>query len=134
MVVLRAHGLSAEQEIEQGSLIQIALRREETVFVRLAGTLNRVSIPQSPAQTYAVVAKIVAGRTKPEQVLVRVMAAERLATSPEPTDWSLVSDSVHTDIRLDQMSLECVSGGRIQFGDICIGPTWASVTRPTTDP
>jgi hypothetical protein len=133
MVVLRAHGLTAEEEIARGALLQIALRRDDVAFVRLAGTLNRVSIPQVPNQIYAVVAKIVAGESKPEQVLVRVMAAERLAASQEPTDWSLVSDSVHTDIRLDQISLECVSGGQITFGDVCIGPTWESIVTAGMD-
>lgn len=134
MVVLRSHGLSAQEEINQGALIQIALRREEVAMVRLGGSLNRVSLPQTPDQTYAVVAKIVCGRTKPEQVLVRVMAADRLAKSKEPMDWSLVSESVHTDIKIEQVSLECVSGGQIQFGDLCLGPTWESVVRPVAAP
>ena len=74
-----------------------------------------------------------AGRVKPELVLVRLMAADRLAGSSEPAEWSLVSESVHTDIRLDQVSLECVSGGRIEFGGLRIGPTWESVTDAPVD-
>jgi len=131
MVVLRKRGLTAQEEIDQGALIQIALRKEDVAMVRVADTLARVSLPQVPGQTYAVVAKIVAGRVKPEQVLVRVMAADRLAGSAEPTEWSLVSDSVSTDTRLDQLSLECTSRGRIEFGDVVIGPTWQSIAaRP----
>ena len=129
-VVLRTHGVSPAEELEQGSLIQIAFRREDAALVRVADRLTRASLPQVSGERYAVVAKIVAGREKPEQVLVRLMAVDRLAESEEPSDWSLVSDSVHTDMRLDQLSLECASGGRIEFGDLCIGPTWESVARP----
>lgn len=133
MVVLRKRGLTAQEEVDQGALIQIAFRKEDVAMVRVADTLTRVSLPQDADQTYAVVAKIVAGRVKPEQVLVRVMAADRLAGSAEPAEWSLVSDSVSTDIRLDQLSLECTSRGRIEFGDVVIGPTWQSIaTRPDT--
>lgn len=134
MVVLRRHGLSTQEEIDRGNLIQIALRRDDVAMVRLAGTLTRVSLPQVPGQSYAVIAKIVAGRDKPEQVLMRVMAADRLADSEESEDWSLVSESVSTDMLIDQVSLECVSGGRIVFGDLCIGPTWESVVGPVIAP
>lgn len=134
MVVLRTHGLSTQEEIDRGTLIQIALHRDDAVMVRLANTRASVSIPQVPGQTYALVAKIVAGRVKPEQVLIRVMSADRLVDSEEPAEWSLVSESVLTDMRIDQVSLECVSGGRIEFGDLCIGPTWESVTGPVVEP
>lgn len=134
MVVLRTHGMSTQEEIDRGTLIQIALHRDDAIMVRLANTRASVSIPQVSGETYAVVAKIVAGRVKPEQVLIRVMAADRLADSEEPTEWSLVSESVLTDMQLDQVSLECVSGGRIEFGDLCIGSTWESVTRPVAEP
>ncbi len=131
MVVLRKRGLTAEEEIAQNALIQVALRKDDVAMVRVADTLARASLPQVPDQTYAVVAKIVAGRLKPDQVLVRVMAAERLAGSEEPDEWSLVSDGVSTDIVLDQLSLECTSRGRIEFGDVVVGPTWQSIAiRP----
>ncbi|MFM8498074.1 MAG: hypothetical protein ACKOEM_21525, partial [Planctomycetia bacterium] len=128
MVVLRKRGLTQEEEIEQNALIQVALRKDDVAMVRVADTLSRVSLPQVPGQAYAVVAKIVAGRLKPDQVLVRVMAADRLAGSDEPDEWSLISDGVSTDIRLDQLSLECVSRGRVEFGDVVVGPTWESIT------
>ncbi len=132
-VALRTRGLTPQEELERGSLIQIALRRDDVALVRVADTLTRASLPQVPGERYAIIAKIVSGRDKPEQVLVRVMAADRLAGSDEPTDWSVASDSVHTDMLIDQVSLECVSGGRIEFGDLCIGPTWESVAKPAGD-
>lgn len=130
MVVLRTRGLTEAEELERNTLVQIAVRRTDSVLVRLADSFARASIPQVPGQTYAVVAKIVAGRAQPDQVLVSVMAADRLTGSTEPTEWSVVSESVDSDMRLDRLSLECVSSGVIAFGDICIGPTWSSVARP----
>lgn len=127
MVVLRTLGLTAEQELERSALIQIALRKHDGVLLRVGDTLARASLPQLPDQEYAVVAKIVAGRSQPDQVLVSIMAAERLAESVEPSEWSLVSEDVHSDLRFEKLSLEFSSSGQIAIGDPCIGPTWESV-------
>lgn len=130
MIVLRNGGLDPKEELEQAALIQIALRRDDGALVRVGDSLKRASIPQDAGETYAVIAKIVSGRDTPEQVLVQLMAANRLAGSKEPEDWSVVSDSVATDIVLEQLSIECTSSSWIELGEICIGPTWASVTGP----
>ncbi|MFM7206819.1 MAG: hypothetical protein ACKO4T_09140 [Planctomycetaceae bacterium] len=127
MVVLRTRGLTAQEELDQGALIQIALRKHDGALLRVADTLTRASLPQTPGEAYAVVAKIVAGKSQPDQVLVSFMAAERLAGSAEPTEWSLVSEEVCSDLRLDRLSLEFSSGGRIAIGELCVGPTWESV-------
>lgn len=130
MVVLRTRGLATQSELEQNALIQIALRKHDGVLLRVADTLTRASLPQNSGHTYAVVAKIVAGRSQPDQVLVSLMAADRLADSAEPAEWSLVSEDVHSDLQLEKLSLEFTSGGQIAIGDLCIGPTWASVAQP----
>jgi hypothetical protein len=130
LVVLRTCGLTTQEELDQSALVQIALRKHDGVFLRVADTLSTASIPQIPGQTYAVVAKIVAGRSQPDQVLVSLIAADRLAGSAEPTDWSLVSEDVDSDHRFDKLSLEFASGGQIAIGDLYIGPTWASVAQP----
>lgn len=129
-LVLRLRGLTTQEELDQGTLIQIALRKHDGVLLRVADTITRASIPQVPGQAYAVVAKIVAGRSEPDQVLVSVMAADRLEGSAEPAEWSLVSEGVDSNLRLDKLSLEFASGGRIDVGGLCIGPTWAGVTQP----
>jgi hypothetical protein len=130
LVVLRMRGLTTQEEIGQSALVQIGLRKHDGVFLRVADTLSTASIPQIPGQTYAVVAKIVAGRSQPDQVLVSLMAVDRLAGSAEPTEWSLVSEDVDSDLRFEKLSLEFTSGGQIAIGDLCIGPTWASVAQP----
>jgi len=130
LVVLRTRGLTTQEEIDRMALIQIALSKHDAVFLRVADTLARCSLPQVADQTYAVVAKIVAGKSQPDQVLVSLMAADRLAGSAEPTEWSLVSEDVDSDLRFQKLSLEFTSGGQIAIGDLCIGPTWASVAQP----
>jgi len=130
LVVLRMRGLTTQEEIGKSALVQIGLRKHDGVFLRVADTLSTASIPQIPGQTYAVVAKIVAGRSQPDQVLVSLMAVDRLAGSAEPTEWSLVSEDVDSDLRFEKLSLEFTSGGQIAIGDLCIGPTWASVAQP----
>jgi hypothetical protein len=130
LVVLRMRGLTTQEEIGQTALVQIGLRKHDGVFLRVADTISTASIPQIPGQTYAVVAKIVAGRSQPDQVLVSLIAADRLAGSAEPTEWSLVSEDVDSDLRFEKLSLEFTSGAQIAIGDLCIGPTWASVAQP----
>lgn len=130
LIVLRTRGLTTQEEIDQSALVQIALRKHDGAFLRVADTLTRASLPQVADQTYGVVAKIVAGRSQPDQVLVSLMAADRLAGSAEPTEWSLVSEEVDSDLRFEKLSLEFTSGGQIAVGDLCIGPTWASVAQP----
>jgi hypothetical protein len=130
MVVLRTHGLTTAEEIARKSMIKLALQQEEGAVVGLADRMSRASLPQRAGETYAVVAKIVAGRANPDQVFLRVVAADRLAGTPEPRDWSVASESIDADIVLDQVSLEFVSSGRIECGEFCIGPTWESVAQP----
>jgi hypothetical protein len=128
--VLRTRGLTTQEEVDRSALVQIALGKHDAVFLRVADTLARASLPQVADQTYAVVAKIVAGSSQPDQVLVSLIAADRLAGSAEPTEWSLVSEDVDSDLRFEKLSLEFTSGGQIAIGDLCIGPTWASVAQP----
>ncbi len=132
MLVLRKYGLTPKQEIQRGSLIQIALQKDDSAMIRLGDAITRASLPQNAEETYAVIVKIVSGRVKPEQVLVRVMGSNRWAHAEEPEEWSVVSESVATDMLLDQVSLECASSSWIDFGELCIGPTWESVTRLTS--
>lgn len=130
MVVLRTRGLTPQSEMEQNALVQIALRKHDGILLRVGDTLTRASLPQIPDQAYAVVAKIVAGKSQPDQVLVSLMAADRLTGSTEPAEWSVVSEDVHSNLRFERLSLEFTSGGQIALGDVCIGPTWASVAQP----
>lgn len=130
MLVLRTYGLTEQEEIDRKTTVKLAIQGDDGATIMFADTSSRASLPQLSGQTYAVVAKIVAGRTNPDQVFMRMMAAARLAAATEPLDWSVASESIATDMLLDQVSLEFVSSGRIEVGDLCIGPTWDSVAQP----
>lgn len=130
MLVLRTYGLTEQEEIDRQTTIKLAIQGDDGATIMFADSGARASLPQLAGQTYAVVAKIVAGRTNPDQVFMRMIAADRLASAAEPLDWSVTSESIASDMLLDQVSLEFVSSGRIEVGDLRIGPTWASVSRP----
>lgn len=134
MVVLRTHGLDIDEEISRQSFIRFAFQRNDGVLVRLADRVSRATLPFPPNHVVAVVAKIVSGSSNPDQVFMRVVDSKLLPDLPEPTDWSLASESLDTDLFLDQVSLEFASNGKIVLGDLCIGPTWQSVTQPLKQP
>ena len=134
MVVLRTHGLDIDEEINRQSFIRFAFQRNDGVLVRLKDRVSRATLPFSRNHTAAVVAKIVSGSSNPDQVFMRVFDPRLLSSTPEPNDWSITSESLDTDMILDQVSLEFASNGKIMLGDLCIGPTWQSVTQPLKQP
>jgi hypothetical protein len=87
----------------------------------------RSAVPQPSGETFAIVAKIVAGRTQPDQVFACVLPAGRLGDR-EPLEWSVATDCMATNHVFDQVSVEIVSRGDVLVGDIAIGTTWSSIT------
>lgn len=126
MLVLRTYGRTTQEEIERQSALQLAVYRTDTLAVKFDGQSVRSAVPQPPGETIAVVAKIVAGRTQPDQVFACVLPAGRLGDR-EPLEWSVATDCMATDHVFDQISVEIVSRGEVLFGDIAIGTTWSSI-------
>jgi hypothetical protein len=58
------------------------------------------------------------------------MLVDRLLGSEKPTEWSLVSEGVDRELRFENVSLQFISSGQTVVGDLCIGPTWATVAKP----
>lgn len=127
MLVLRTYGLTTEKEIERRSALQLAVYRTDTLAVKFDGQSVRSAVPQPSDETVAIVAKIVAGRTQPDQVFACVLPAGRLGDR-EPLEWSVATDCMATDHVFDQVSVEIVSRGDVLVGDIAIGTTWSSIT------
>jgi hypothetical protein len=127
MLVLRTYGLTTEKEIERRSALQLAVYQTDTLAVKFDGQSVRSAVPQPPGETVAIVAKIVAGRTQPDQVFACVLPAGRLGDR-EPLEWSVATDCMATDHVFDQVSVEIVSRGDVLVGDIAIGTTWSSIT------
>jgi hypothetical protein len=42
----------------------------------------------------------------------------------------MISEDVDSDLQFDKLSLEFAGSGQMAIGDLCIGPTWASVAQP----
>jgi hypothetical protein len=94
--------------------------------VKFAGQSVRSAVQQPAGETFAVVAKIVAGRTQPDQVFACVLPAGRLGDR-EPLEWSVATDCISSVTVFDQVSVEIISQGEVLFGDIAIGTTWSSI-------
>lgn len=79
-------------------------------------------------ETYFYVAKIVAGKTVPDQVLLRVYSPYERVDDSEPLSWNCVSRPQHDST--DYSNLFIYVGGDAEFkvDDIRIGSTWKSVT------
>ena len=127
MLVLRTYGLTTEEEIERQSALHLAVYRADTLAVKFAGHSVRSAVPQPPGETFAIVAKIVAGRTQPDQVFACVLPASRLRER-EPLEWAVATDCIVSGHIYDQVSMEIVSQGEVFFDDIAIGTTWSSIS------
>lgn len=127
MLVLRTYGLTTEEEIERQSALHLAVYRADTLAVKFAGQSVRSAVPQPPGETFAIVAKIVAGRTQPDQIFACVLPVSRLSDR-EPLEWAVATDCIASTHVYDQVSVEIVSQGDVLFGDIAIGTTWSSIT------
>ena len=126
MLVLRTYGLTTEEELERQSALHLAVYRADTLAVKFAGHSVRSAVPQPPGETFAIVAKIVAGRTQPDQVFACVLPASRLSER-EPLEWAVATDCIASGDIYDQVSVEIVSQGEVLLGDIAIGSTWSSI-------
>ena len=115
-----------EEEIERQSALHLAVYRADTLAVKFAGQSVRSAVPQPAGETVAIVAKIVAGRTQPDQVFACVLPASGLGDR-EPLEWSVATDCIDSGHIFDQVSVEIVSQGEVLLGDIAIGTTWSSI-------
>jgi hypothetical protein len=126
MLVLRTYGLTTEEEIARQSALHLAVYQADTLAVKFAGHSVRSAVPQPPGETFAIVAKIVAGHTQPDQVFACVLPASRLSER-EPLEWAVATNCVASAHVYDQVSVEIVSQGDVLLGDIAIGTSWSSI-------
>lgn len=130
-LVFRKRGLTAEQEIAQGTSLKFAIaRRSSFAAVTLGRETTRTSIPIVADTTHMVVGKVVASRDRPDQAFLRVYRPDDPPSDREPAEWSVVSPALNLDTTFDQVSIEFFSEGEIRLDDLRIGTTWGSVTRP----
>jgi hypothetical protein len=102
------------------------------LFTHLGGVGSRTPLPLSYGQTYLLVAKIVAGRSRPAQVSLRVYGPEELIEPREPNSWSAVGPPFQNDLVFDWLEVHVNSKTRQTIDEIRLGTTWSSVTAPWT--
>jgi len=77
---------------------------------------------------YFVVAKIVAGKSTPDQVMMRVFAKGAAIPDQEPLNWTCVSEPAYDDTVFDHVLLY-VEGTDYAFDEIRVASSWQAVTN-----
>lgn len=89
-----------------------------------------VSAPQLMlGESYFYVAKIVAGESDPDQVLLRVYGPSEKVGSSEPFSWSAVSRPQSDDTVFSNLVVFVGGDAAFQVDEVRVGSTWASVTN-----
>jgi hypothetical protein len=107
--------------------LRVGVARGQFLFGLLAGDRKRVRLPLDANRVYWLVAKIVAGRTNPDQLFATVYRADEPIDREEPSTWTLVCPAVHTDLAFEDLGIYTVGESRHTFDELRIGTTWASV-------
>lgn len=102
------------------------------VYVQYEGGSVRLPLPLSADKAYLIVAKVVAGRERPDQVLIRVYGPDEPVDLDEPKVWSAVTRSFHSDEIYDHAGVYIRSAAAQAIDEIRIGTTWRSVAAWAT--
>ncbi|TWU55555.1 FecR family protein [Rubripirellula reticaptiva] len=85
--------------------------------------------------TYLFVAKVLAQKQRPDQVLVQVYRSNDTVDAVEPLTWTLATQPIYDDSIFDQIRVVSRSSETVQIDEIRVGKTWGLVTadyqRPT---
>jgi hypothetical protein len=100
------------------------------VFTHLNRIGCRTPMPLSYGETYLLVAKIVASRTSPDQIFLRLYGPQESVERDEPGSWSVIGPPVHSDLVFDWLEVHINSKTRQTIDEVRLGTTWASVTAP----
>ena len=97
---------------------------------------GRVANAVSPLRenvVYLFVCKILARQSKNDLVQVRIYGDHETVESVEPSTWNVSTRPVRSDSVLDTFRVSTKNTVPIQFDELRIGRTWASVTFPYSD-
>jgi hypothetical protein len=118
------------QDGDRQRRLNIGVGGANQVFTHLQGVGSRTPLPLSYGETYLLVAKIVAGRDRPDQVFIRVYAPLEPVEHDESDGWSVTGPPFQSDLTFDWVQLHVNSGRRQTIDEFRLGTTWASVTAP----
>ena len=97
---------------------------------------GRVANAVSPLRenvVYLFVCKILARQNKDDLVQVRIYGDHETVDFVEPSTWNVTTRPVRSDSVLDTFRVSTKNTVPLQFDELRIGKTWASVTSPYSD-
>jgi hypothetical protein len=118
---------SRHPEVEKRLRIGLGPKKP-VVYVQYEGGSVGVPLPLSPERTCLLVAKVVAGKGRPDQVFFRVYGPEEPVDPEEPKYWSAVTRSFHSDEVFDRAAVLIRARLAQSLDEIRIGKSWRSVT------
>jgi hypothetical protein len=120
-----------QQQLEdRRKRLNIGIGDTNQLFTHLQGVGSRTPLPLSYGETYLLVAKIVAGKSNPDQVFMRVYGPDEPIERAESGSWSVVGPLFQSDLVFDWLQLHVNSKTRQMIDEIRLGTTWSSVTAP----
>jgi hypothetical protein len=131
-VLLRTDDEFRQKKDEPRKRLNVGVGGMNQLFTHLGGVGSRTPLPLSYGQTYLLVAKITAGRTRPAQVFLRVYGPDEPVDPREPNSWSVAGPPFQNDLVFDWLEVHINSKTRQTIDEIRLGTTWSSVTAPWT--
>jgi hypothetical protein len=107
--------------------LRVGVSRGRYLIGLLAGDRQRVRIPLEGDRVYWLAAKIVAGRTNPDQLFATVYRADQPIDFREPPSWTLVCPPIYTDLVFDDLGIFTLGGSHHVIDELRIGTTWQSI-------
>jgi hypothetical protein len=95
-----------------------------------AGIGCKTPIPLLQGETYLMVAKIVASRSNPDQVFLRVYGPEERIEHEETGSWTVIGPQFESSLVFDWLEIHINSKTRQTMDEIRLGSTWSAVTAP----
>lgn len=114
--------------------LTLGISSDHHLCVSLNGSFSRIPLPLGYGATYLLVAKIVASRTQPCGIFVRVYSKDEAVEREETPLWTLVGRPTPSDLVLDWVEIYTNGRNRQQLDELRIATTWSAVTAPWTNP
>jgi ferric-dicitrate binding protein FerR (iron transport regulator) len=133
-VLLRTDTEFRTRQEDPRTRLNIGVGGTNELFTHLQRVGSRAPLPLSSGETYLLVAKIVAGRTDPDQVFMRVYGPDEPIDRQEPGSWSVVGPAFESDLVFDWLEVHINSKTRQTIDEVRLGTTWSSVAAPWIGP
>lgn len=111
-------------------MVRMGIAHPGLAFLDLGSESVRTRLPLETDKPYLFVAKIVAGRARPDQAFMTVYRLGQEVEHEEPISWTLSTPPVDCDGQLDAFWFLFRGEGTQAVDELRIGRTWQSVTEP----